>query len=115
IVVTGIADDAPLMAEEQFCPAVPVATFSDVGDALERANNTIYGFGGSGWARDVKRAPHLARPLTARTGFVHHHGAAREHRRARHGGVKESGIGRRAGMDGIREYMQIQTLTTFEE
>jgi acyl-CoA reductase-like NAD-dependent aldehyde dehydrogenase len=32
-----------------------------------------------------------------------------------YGGVKQSGIGRRAGIDGVREYMQIQTLTTFEQ
>jgi acyl-CoA reductase-like NAD-dependent aldehyde dehydrogenase len=115
IVVTGISDETPLMAEEQFCPAVPVATFSDVEDALARANNTIYGFGGSVWSRDVKRAADLARRIEAGTVFVNTHGTESVNRRAPYGGVKQSGIGRRAGMDGIREYMQIQTLTTFEE
>ena len=115
IVVTGLSDAAPLMAEEQFCPAVPVASFSDIEDALARANHTIYGFGGSIWSRDTKRAADLARRITAGTVFVNTHGTESVNRRAPYGGVKQSGIGRRAGMDGIREYMQIQTLTTFEE
>ena len=115
IVVSGIAEEAPLMAEEQFCPAVPVAAYREVEEALMRANRTIYGFGGSVWSRDVKKAADLARRLQAGTVFVNTHGTESVNRRAPYGGVKQSGIGRRAGMDGIREYMQIHTLTTVEE
>jgi acyl-CoA reductase-like NAD-dependent aldehyde dehydrogenase len=115
IVVSGIDDSAPLMAEEQFCPAIPVSTYRDVEDALDRANRTIYGFGGSVWSSDVAKATKLARRIEAGTVFVNTHGTESVNRRAPYGGIKQSGIGRRAGIDGIREYMQVQTLTTFKD
>jgi acyl-CoA reductase-like NAD-dependent aldehyde dehydrogenase len=114
-VVSDIAEDAPLMAEEQFCPAVPVATYRDVDDAIARANATIYGFGGSIWSRDIARATDLARQLHAGTVFVNTHGTESVNRKLPYGGIKQSGIGRRAGIEGMREYMQVQTLTTFEQ
>jgi len=114
-VVSDIAEDAPLMVEEQFCPAVPVATYRDVDDAIARANATVYGFGGSIWSRDIARATDLARHLRAGTVFVNTHGTESVNRRLPYGGIKQSGIGRRAGIEGIREYMQVQTLTTFEQ
>src|SRR5215471_2360263 len=113
-VVSDIAEDAPLMAEEQFCPAVPVATYKDVDDAIARANATMYGFGGSIWSKNIARASDLARRLHAGSVFVNTHGTESVNRKAPYGGVKQSGIGRRAGMEGIREYLQYQTLTTFE-
>jgi acyl-CoA reductase-like NAD-dependent aldehyde dehydrogenase len=114
-VVSDIAEDAPLMAEEQFCPAVPVASYRDVDDAIARANSTIYGFGGSIWSRDIDRASGLARRLHAGAVFVNTHGTESVNRKLPYGGIKQSGIGRRAGIEGIREYMQVQTLTTFEQ
>jgi acyl-CoA reductase-like NAD-dependent aldehyde dehydrogenase len=114
-VVSDIAEDAPLMGEEQFCPAVPVATYRDVDDAIARANATIYGFGGSVWSRDIGRATDLARKLRAGTVFVNTHGTESVNRKLPYGGIKQSGIGRRAGIEGLREYMQVQTLTTFEQ
>ena len=114
-IVSDIAEDAPLMAEEQFCPAVPVATYRDVDEAIARANATIYGFGGSIWSRNIARGADLARRLRAGTVFVNTHGTESVNRKLPYGGIKQSGIGRRAGIEGIREYMQIQTLTTFEQ
>jgi len=114
-VVSDIAEDARLMVEEQFCPVVPVATYRDVDDAIVRANATIYGFGGSIWSRDIRRASDLARQLHAGTVFVNTHGTESVNRKLPYGGVKQSGIGRRACIEGIREYLQVQTLTTFEQ
>ena len=114
-VVSDIADDAPLMAEEQFCPAVPVATYREIDDAVDRANSTIFGFGGSIWSRNIGRASGLARKLNAGTVFVNTHGTESVNRTLPYGGIKQSGIGRRAGIEGVMEYMQVQTLTTFEQ
>jgi acyl-CoA reductase-like NAD-dependent aldehyde dehydrogenase len=114
-IVSDIAEDAPLMAEEQFCPAVPVATYREVDDAIARANATVYGFGGSIWSRDIGRASDLARRLQAGAVFVNTHGTESVNRKLPYGGVKQSGIGRRAGIEGVREYMQVQVLTTFEQ
>jgi acyl-CoA reductase-like NAD-dependent aldehyde dehydrogenase len=113
-IVTNVPDDAPLMAEEQFCPAVPIATYRELDDVIARANSTIYGFGGSIWSRDISRASDLARQLQAGTVFVNTHGTESVNRTLPYGGIKQSGIGRRAGIEGIREYQQVQTLSTFE-
>ena len=114
-VVSGIGEDSRLMAEEQFCPAVPVSVYRDVDDAIARANSTIYGFGGSVWTRNIARGRDLAHRLNAGTVFVNAHGTESVNRKLPYGGIKQSGIGRRAGIEGMREYMQIQTLTTFEQ
>ncbi len=113
-IVTDIDDSAPLMVEEQFCPAIPIATYADIDDAIERANATTYGLGGSVWSRDVARATGLARRIEAGTVFVNTHGTQSVNRRAPYGGIKQSGIGRRAGIEGVCEYLQLQTLTTYE-
>ncbi len=112
--VTDVPDDAPLMREEQFCPALPIATYDDVDDAVARANDTIFGLGGSVWGKDVDRALGIARRVQSGTVWVNTHGTQAVNRRAPYGGIKQSGIGRRAGIEGMYEYLQIQTITSFE-
>lgn len=113
-VVSDVPDDALLMAEEQFCPAIPITAYSDLDEALRRANATIHGLGGSVWGRDADRAFAVARRVESGTVWVNTHGTEWINRRAPYGGIKQSGLGRRAGREGIEEYMQIQTLTALE-
>jgi acyl-CoA reductase-like NAD-dependent aldehyde dehydrogenase len=114
VMVTDIPEDAPLMTEEQFCPAVPVATYDDLDDAIARANRSVYGLSGSVWSRDVDQALGVARKLEAGQVWVNSHGVHAINHLAPYGGVKQSGIGRKSGIEGIREYMQSQTITTRE-
>jgi acyl-CoA reductase-like NAD-dependent aldehyde dehydrogenase len=114
VVVTDIPEDAPLMAEEQFCPALPVATYNDLDDAIRRANRSIYGLGGSVWSRDVERAVSVAGKIEAGQVWINAHGVHAINHLAPYGGVKQSGIGRKSGIEGIREYTQSQTITTHE-
>jgi acyl-CoA reductase-like NAD-dependent aldehyde dehydrogenase len=112
--VSDISDDAPLVAEEQFCPVIPVLTYSDLDDAVTRANDTVFGLGGSVWGRDIDRAAQVAWRLQAGTVFVNTHGTENVNRSAPYGGIKQSGNGRRSGMEGLHEYTVTQTLTTIE-
>ena len=113
-VCTGVPDDARLVTEEQFCPAVPVLRFADIDEALARANDSVYGLGGSVWSRNVDRALDVAGRIEAGAVFVNTHGTNSVNRMAPYGGRKQSGNGRRAGLEGLLEYMQSQTLTTHE-
>jgi acyl-CoA reductase-like NAD-dependent aldehyde dehydrogenase len=113
-IVTEVSNDAPLMTEEQFCPALPIASYDDLDEALARANGTIYGLGGSVWGKDRERALDVARRIEAGTVWVNTHGTQAINRRAPYGGIKQSGIGRRAGIEGMYEYLQVKTITSFE-
>lgn len=114
-VVTDIADDAPLMTEEQFCPAIPITTYKNLDDVVARANDTHFGLCASVWSGKVDRALAVARQMEAGTVFVNSHGVASVNRRAPYGGMKQSGIGRKASIEGILEYLQMQTITTHGE
>ena len=113
-IVTDVPDDAPLMAEEQFCPAIPVATYDSLDEAIARANHTPFGLSGSVWGRDTERALDVARKIEAGQVWVNTHGVLAINHLAPYGGVKQSGIGRKSGIEGILEYVQSQTITTYE-
>jgi acyl-CoA reductase-like NAD-dependent aldehyde dehydrogenase len=114
VVVTEVPEDTPLMTEEQFCPAIPVATYDDIDDAIARANRSIYGLSGSVWGSDVDRAIGVAGKIEAGQVWINSHGVHAINHLAPYGGVKQSGIGRKSGIEGIREYVQSQTITTHE-
>jgi acyl-CoA reductase-like NAD-dependent aldehyde dehydrogenase len=113
-IVTDISDDAPLMVEEQFCPAIPVVTYDSLDEAVARANHTEFGLSGSVWGRDTKKALDVARKIEAGQVWVNTHGVLAINHLAPYGGVKQSGIGRKSGIEGILEYVQSQTITTYE-
>jgi acyl-CoA reductase-like NAD-dependent aldehyde dehydrogenase len=109
--VVGLSDSAPLMFDEQFCPVIPISDFSDVEEVVRRSNDTHFGLGASVWGGDRERAIEIAKQLEAGTVFVNSHGISSINRNAPYGGIKQSGIGRKAALEGIGEYLQLQTLT----
>ena len=113
-VVTDVAETSRLVLEEQFCPVIPIIRFKTVDAAVASANATIFGLGGSVWSRDIEKALAIAARIEAGTVFVNTHGTNSVNRKAPYGGLKQSGSGRRAGIEGLHEYTQSQTLTTYE-
>ncbi len=109
--VTGVDATARLVSEEQFCAAIPVIAYDDVEDALGQANDSPFGLGGSVWGQDLEAAAALAWRVQSGTVFVNTHGTNAVNRHAPYGGLKQSGTGRRAGLLGVQEYLQTQTLT----
>jgi acyl-CoA reductase-like NAD-dependent aldehyde dehydrogenase len=107
-IVKDIADDTRLVQEEPFGPILPVLKFSDVEDALRRANDNSNGLGGSVWSSDIDRATELASRLESGTAWINSHAMIQPN--APFGGVKESGIGVEFGRYGLEEYTSIQTL-----
>ena len=72
-VLTGVTDDMPVVREETFGPVLPVMSYDDIDDAVERANDTPYGLTGSVWTRDTDRGEAVARRIEAGTVTVNDH------------------------------------------
>jgi acyl-CoA reductase-like NAD-dependent aldehyde dehydrogenase len=106
--VTGIAEGTRLVDEEQFGPALPILTYRDVDDAVERANATMYGLSGSVWSAAPARAAEVAGRLECGTAWVNQHLAIVPH--APFGGAKWSGVGVENGPWGLLGFTELQTL-----
>lgn len=105
-VVADISEGTRLVDEEPFGPILPIIPFSTVEEAVDRANASCFGLGGSVWTRDVERGAEIAARLEAGFTWVNHHvGTTRD---LPFGGVKESGIGRNGGELGVRSDMEAQ-------
>ncbi|WP_116366019.1 aldehyde dehydrogenase family protein [Parahaliea mediterranea] len=107
-IVADIDEGTRLVREEPFGPILPVLKFSDVEDALRRANDSTNGLGGSVWSSDIEAATRLASRLECGTAWVNNHAMIQPD--APFGGVKESGFGVEFGRYGLEEYTSIQTL-----
>jgi acyl-CoA reductase-like NAD-dependent aldehyde dehydrogenase len=107
--VTDIADDSRLVQEEQFGPIVPILKFSDVEDALRRANDTRYGLSGSVWTKDLHRGAEIAARLEVGTAWVNQHRTTSAF--VPFGGAKESGLGRQYSVLGLKSFMEPEVVS----
>ncbi len=110
IIVTDIRPDAPLVAEEQFGPAIPVLPFRQWAEVQAWANGTEFGLCSSIWTPDVDRGLALARELEAGTTFINAHRAGASGVDQAFGGVKQSGLGRGHGRWAFEEATELHTL-----
>jgi len=104
--VADIDDGTRLVDEEQFGPALPIIRYTDVDDAIARANRVKYGLGGSVWTRDVERGLELAARLECGTAWVNQHATILPN--LPFGGHKWSGIGVENGPWGVEEHLNLQ-------
>ena len=104
-----VFDDSRLVQEEQFGPIVPILKFSDIEDALRRANDTRYGLSGSIWTKDLERGAELAARLEVGTAWVNQHRTTSA--AVPFGGAKESGLGRQYSALGLKSYMEPEVVS----
>ena len=107
-IVANVTDGVRLVDEEQFGPVLPIIRYSNLEDAISRANASDNGLGGSVWSGDVARAKEVASRLECGSVWINNHGAIKPF--APFGGIKASGIGVEFGRQGLEEYTSIQVL-----
>ncbi|MGH9306480.1 MAG: NAD-dependent succinate-semialdehyde dehydrogenase [Acidimicrobiales bacterium] len=105
-VLSEIPETAELLREEIFGPVAPVVAFADDDEAIAGANATEYGLVAYAYTANLDRALHVAEALEV--GMVGLNQGLVSNPAAPFGGVKQSGIGREGGAEGIHEYLSVK-------
>ncbi|MGW5280859.1 succinic semialdehyde dehydrogenase [Streptomyces collinus] len=110
-ILDGVEDSMAVCDEETFGPVVSVYRFGTDDEAVERANATPYGLNASVWTTSARRGLDVASRLRTGTvnvneGYAPAYGSVQSPM----GGMKDSGLGRRHGSEGILKYTEAQTV-----
>jgi betaine-aldehyde dehydrogenase len=105
--ITGVAAGAPLLREEIFGPVMVVVPFDTYEEAIAIANDSEYGLSASIWTQDLNHALRAMRDVQA--GRVWVNTTLDNGPETPLGGMKQSGLGRDAGLTGIEEYTEVKT------
>ncbi len=108
-VLTQVREEMAVAREEIFGPVAPVMTFRTDDEVIARSNNTTFGLSAYFYTRDIRRAIRVAEALeygmigiNDPTGYTHE---------IPFGGMKESGLGREGGRQGIEEYLEVKAIS----
>ena len=107
--IADIDNDAPLVQEEQFGPALPIIRYSDLEQAIDWANGVDVGLGASVWSADRDSAKVIAERLQAGTVWINGHGGI--HPMIPFGGAKHSGYGLEFGVEGLKSVSVPQVIS----
>ncbi|MGH9059799.1 MAG: NAD-dependent succinate-semialdehyde dehydrogenase, partial [Acidimicrobiales bacterium] len=105
-VLTGVTPGTRCLSEEIFGPVAPITTFATEEEAVAQANATHYGLVAYLYTTDLTRALRVVEALES--GMVGLNQGMVSNPAAPFGGVKESGIGREGGREGIDEYLSVK-------
>ena len=98
----NVPDDAPLAQDECFGPALPIFRVKNIEEAVERANNSIYGLGSSIYTGDLYKAHYAAENLQA--GYTWVNSGQIMFDELPFGGWKQSGLGQEHGWEALEHY-----------
>jgi acyl-CoA reductase-like NAD-dependent aldehyde dehydrogenase len=104
----GVTPQMTIAREEVFGPVLATIEFSDLDEAIARANDSPYGLAAAVWTKDIKKAHYVARRLQAGTVWVNTYNVYDT--AAGFGGYKQSGFGREMGVHALEHYTQVKTV-----
>jgi succinate-semialdehyde dehydrogenase/glutarate-semialdehyde dehydrogenase len=103
-VLTGVAPDSAILREEIFGPVAPIVTFSSEAEAVTLANDTEYGLVAYVYTGDLARGLRVSEAVEA--GMIGLNRGLVSDPAAPFGGVKQSGVGREGGHEGMLDYLE---------
>jgi succinate-semialdehyde dehydrogenase/glutarate-semialdehyde dehydrogenase len=103
-VITGVPSQAKIMTEEPFAPVMPVLDFSKLDEVIAAANNTRYGLAAYVFTNDITVMWRMAEGIEA--GIIGINEPVPAVPQAPFGGMKESGMGRELGHEGLEAYLE---------
>jgi acyl-CoA reductase-like NAD-dependent aldehyde dehydrogenase len=99
-----------VVTQEQFGPVIPLIPFDTEDEAVRMANDTWSGLCGSVWTATPETANRVGGKLVCGYVWVNDHGATRLDLRAPFGGMKQSGMGREQGIEGVRAFQDTRSI-----
>lgn len=99
-----------IATEETFGPTIAIFKFKTEEEVIKMANNSPYGLGGSVWTTDMKRGERVARALVVGNVCINNHMINEANPHLPFGGVKDSGIGRFKGEDGLLTFCNLKSV-----
>ena len=103
-ILRGVDGGMRIMTEEPFAPVMPILDFSKLDDVIAAANNTPYGLAAYVFTNDLTVATRMAEGLEA--GIIGINDAVPATPQCPFGGMKESGLGRELGVEGLEAYLE---------
>ncbi|MBI9067778.1 MAG: NAD-dependent succinate-semialdehyde dehydrogenase [Salinivirgaceae bacterium] len=110
-IMVNVKRDMPVWKEEVFGPLAVIVVFSSDEEAIELANDTIFGLAASVWTDDSDKASYICKNIHA--GTVAINGMVKSDPALPFGGINESGYGRELSDYGICEFVNIKTVSYF--
>jgi succinate-semialdehyde dehydrogenase/glutarate-semialdehyde dehydrogenase len=109
-VLVGVDHSMLIMKDESFGPVLPIMRVRNVNEAIRLANDSPYGLNSSVWSKDLQLARRVARQMEAGSVCINDVVVSYGIPELPFGGVKESGVGRRHGVVGLRKYAVQQSV-----
>jgi succinate-semialdehyde dehydrogenase/glutarate-semialdehyde dehydrogenase len=106
--LADVPEDARVATEEVFGPALPIFRVGSLSEAIEKANDSIFGLGSSIWTNDLNRATRAAERIEA--GYTWINSAQIIYDELPFGGFKQSGLGKEHGPEALDYYTETKSV-----